>query len=52
MCLKQSFCHCKWVLQAIVSLTVISNCVSVSSKFDTAFILDCTKSCSVSEVTE
>jgi len=26
MCLKQTFSHFKWVLQAILSLTVLSNC--------------------------
>jgi len=45
MCLKQSFSHYKWVLEAILSLTVLSNCVSDSSNFDTAFLLDCTKFC-------
>jgi len=38
MCLKQSFSHSKWVLQAILSLTVLLNCVSGSSNFDTAFL--------------
>jgi len=33
MYLKQSFSYCKWVLQAILSLTVLSN----SSIFDTVF---------------
>jgi len=47
LCFKQSFSHSKWVLQAMLSLTVLSNCVSVSSNFDTAFLFDCTKSCSV-----
>jgi len=28
MCFKQSFSHFKWVLQPILSLTVLSNCVS------------------------
>jgi len=46
MCLKQSFSHSKWVLQAILSLSVLSNCVSGSSNFDTAFFIDCTKFCS------
>jgi len=27
MYLKQSFSHSKWVLQAILSLTILSNCV-------------------------
>jgi len=40
MCLKQSFSYYKWVSQAILSLTVLSNCVSVSSSFDTAFLPD------------
>jgi len=35
MCLKQSFSHSKWVLQAILSLTVFSN-------LNTAFLPDCT----------
>jgi len=43
MCVKQSFSHSKWVL----SLTVLSNCVSVSSNFDTAFLSYCTKFWSV-----
>jgi len=47
MCLKQSFSHSKLILQTILSLTVLSNCVSVSSNFDTAFLTDCTKFCSV-----
>jgi len=38
------------VLQAILSLTILSNCVSVSSNFDTAFLPDCTKFCSVFQV--
>jgi len=46
MGLKQSFSHSKGVLQAIRSLTVLSNCVSVSYNFDTAFLFDCTKYCS------
>jgi len=41
--LKQSFFYSKLVLQEILSLTVLSNCVSGSSKFDTAFLPDCTK---------
>jgi len=44
--LKQSFSHCKWVLYPILALTILSNCVSGSSKFDTAFLSDCTKFCS------
>jgi len=47
MCLKQSFSHSKWVLHAILFLTVLSNCVSGSSNFDTAFLPDCTKFCNV-----
>jgi len=43
MCLKQSFSHSKWVLQTILSLTVLSNCVSGSSNSDTAFLPDGTK---------
>jgi len=41
MCSKLHLSHSKWVLQAILSLTVLSNCVSGSSNFDTAFFLDC-----------
>jgi len=44
--LKKSFSHSKWVLQAILSLTVFSNSVSSSSNFDIAFLPDCTKFCS------
>jgi len=40
MYLKQSFSLYKWVLQTIMSLTVFSNCVSVSSNFDTALLPD------------
>jgi len=47
MCLKQSFSYSKWVLQSILSMTVLLNCVSVSSNFDTAFLPACTKYCSV-----
>jgi len=43
MCLKQSFCYSKWVLQAIFSLTVLSNCVFDSSNFNTTFLTDCTR---------
>jgi len=43
MWLKQLFSHYKWFLQAILSLTVLSNWDSVSSNFDTAFFLGCTK---------
>jgi len=52
MCLKQLFSHYKWFLHAILSLTVFSNCGSVSSNFDTAFFPDCTKFCSVFQVIE
>jgi len=47
ICFKQSFSYYKWVLQPILSITVFSNCVSDSSNFDTAFLPDCTKFCSV-----
>jgi len=47
MCLEQSFSHFKWVLLVILFLTVLSNCVSVSSNFDATFLSDCTKFCSV-----
>jgi len=50
MCLKQSFSYSKWVLQAILSLTALTNSVFVNSNFDTAFLLDCTKFCSVFQV--
>jgi len=43
MCLKLSFSLSKVVLQEILSLTVLSNCDSVSSNFDTTFLPDCTK---------
>jgi len=43
MCLKHSFSYSKSVLQAIVSLTVLSNCVSSSSNVENAFLPDCTK---------
>jgi len=49
--LKQSVTHSKLVLQTILVLTDLSNCVSVSSNFDTPFLPDCTKFCSVSQVT-
>jgi len=52
MCVKQSFCHFKWVLQVILSLTVLSNCVSANSNFDTAFPPDCTKLFNVFQVIE
>jgi len=47
VCLKPSFSYFKWVLQAILSMTVLTNCASVSSNFDTAFLPACTKYCSV-----
>jgi len=47
MYLKQSFSHSKWVLQTILSATVYSNSVFGSSNFDTAFLPDCTKFCSI-----
>jgi len=46
MCLKQYF----FLLQVDFTgnfVPVLSNCVSVSSNFDTAFLPDCTKSCNV-----
>jgi len=46
MCLKQSFSYSKWILQAILVLTLLSNCVSVSSNFDTVFLHGGTKFCS------
>jgi len=42
-CVKQSFSYSKWVLQAILFLTVLLNSVSVSSNFDTAFLFGCTE---------
>jgi len=47
MCLKLSFFHFKLDLQTILSLTVLSNCVSGSLNFDTAFFPDCIKFCIV-----
>jgi len=47
MCLKQSFPPYNWVLQGILSVTVLSNCISGSSNFDLTFLFDCTKFCSV-----
>jgi len=47
MCLKLLFSYFKRILQAILSLTVLTNCISGSSYFDTAFCPDCTKFCSV-----
>jgi len=47
MCLKQSFSYSKWVISANLSLTVLSNCISVSSNFDTAILPNCTESPSV-----
>jgi len=46
MSLKLSFSHSKWVLQVILSLTVLSNCVSSSLYFDTTFIFGFTWLCS------
>jgi len=39
----KSFSHSKWVLEAILVLIVLSNCVSGNSNVDTAFLPDCTK---------
>jgi len=47
MCLKQSFSHSKWVLQAIWFLTVLSNWLLDSLYFDTTFLQDFTWFCSV-----
>jgi len=47
MWLKLSFSHSKWDLQVILCLIVLSNCISGSSNFDTTFLPDCTKFCSV-----
>jgi len=47
ICLKQLFSYYKWVLQAIFFLSVFLNSVSGSLNFDTAFLPDCTKFCSV-----
>jgi len=47
ICLKPPFSHSKCVLQAILSLTILSNCVYVRSNFDTAVLADCTKYCVV-----
>jgi len=35
ICLKQSFSHSKWGQQAILSVIVLSNCVSGNLNFDT-----------------
>jgi len=43
MCLKQSFSYSKWILPAILSLTVLLHYVSGSSNFDTAFLPHYTK---------
>jgi len=40
MCLKQSFSSSKWVLQAVLSLTVRPNCISGSLNFVTTFLSD------------
>jgi len=50
MSLKQVFSHSKWILQAILSLTVLSDCVLDSLKFDPIFPPDSTKFCSVFQV--
>jgi len=50
MYFKQSFSYSKWVLHAILYLTVFSNVVSVSLNFDTAFLSACTKVCNVFQV--
>jgi len=47
MYLKHGFSYSKWVLEAILSLIVLSNCVSGSSNCDTAFLTDCSTFCSV-----
>jgi len=52
MCLKLLFSHSKWVFSAILYLTVLSHCVSVSLNFKSAFLLDCTKLCSVFKVVQ
>jgi len=41
MCLKQTFFNSNWTLQAILYLTVLSNCISGNSNWDTAFIVGC-----------
>jgi len=43
MCLKQSISKSKWGFQAIMFLTVLSNCVFRSSNFDTTSLSDCAK---------
>jgi len=50
MCLKQSFSYSKWVLQGILCLTVLSNCVFGSSNFDIAFLSDFKKLYSIFSV--
>jgi len=50
MYLKPSFSHSEWVLDSILSLTVLSNFVSDSSNFGITFLPDCTKFCSVFSV--
>jgi len=47
MYLKLSFSHSKWVLQAILCVTVYSNGVTSGSNFDTHFSPDCIKFCRV-----
>jgi len=39
MCLELLFSPSKWVSEAILSLIVLSNCVSVSSNFELLFSL-------------
>jgi len=43
MLLKLSYFNSKRILEAIFSLTVLSNCVSSSSNFGTIFLIECTK---------
>jgi len=47
ICLKQQYSYFKCVLQMVLFLIVFSNCVSDSSNFDTAFLPDCIKFCSI-----
>jgi len=47
MYLKQLFSYSKWVLQAILSLTVLSNCNFGNLNFDSVFLPDCTRFCGV-----
>jgi len=50
MCFNQYFSLSKWVLHAILYLTISTNCVLGSSNFDTTFLPDCTKFSSVFQV--